>query len=135
MTRVLRKGTRRDWHRYAVRQANGRTMWTGATTTNHNTVDCEKYVYGEFELLTDVRSNIVKPEPLIQTKLVHRQAIFFGFGVELDRRYEVFAVNGDRLDITLSNLGIRDTETREEFGCHAFFAANDNEAVARKRFA
>ena len=126
MAKALKKGTRRDFYRYVTRTPDGRQIWTGNTTTNHNTVDCEKYVYGDFELLEDIRSNLVKAKKLVHTTLVHRIMIFINFGVELDRRYEVYAINGNRLDISLSNLGIRDTKTGNEMGCHEFFAANDN---------
>jgi len=126
MAKALKKGTRRDFYRYVTRTQDGRQIWTGNTTTNHNTVDCEKYVYGDFELLEDIRSNLVKPKKLIHTTLVHRIMIFIHLGVELERRYKVYSINGDRLDISLSNLGVRDTRTGEEKGCHEFFAANDN---------
>lgn len=128
-------GTKRDFYGLIDRKPDGRMLWRGATTTNHNTVDCEKYEYGDFELVTDVRSNIVKPTRLVHTKLVHRIMVYLTFGIELDRRYDVFALNGNRLDITPSNLGIRDTKSRQEWQAHEFFAANSNNLQALSKAA
>lgn len=47
-----RSGHKGTFWKNVFKRSDGKWMWTGSTNTNHNTVDCEKYHYGEFELVS-----------------------------------------------------------------------------------
>lgn len=109
------------------RRSDGKWIWQGRTNTNHNTVDCEKYEYGEYELCSKETSNLAKPVRTHKSKMAHRIVLFLTYGREVPSSYDVFPANGDHLDINPNNLWLRDRKTRHEVAADVFFrAANDN---------
>lgn len=97
-----------------VKHDDKRWEWTGYQNTNHNTVDCQKYHYGEFELCTRQTANTSKPKRLIKTKMAHRIAVYLFYGFEVSSDYDVFPINGDHLDINPNNLMLRHKKSRKE---------------------
>lgn len=106
--------------------ADGKWCWTGVVNNNHNTVDCESYDYGEFELTTDESSNLAKPKRRIKTKMAHRVAVYLSYGVEVPAGFDVFPKNGDHLDLNPLNLWVRSKTGRQEWSAAEFCASNDN---------
>lgn len=102
-------------------------LWTGYKNTNHNTVDCDKYEYGEYELVSRETSNLAKPTRVHKSKMAHRIVLFLTYGRPVPSDYDVFPVNGNHLDINPDNLSLRDRKTRQEITAASFFdVANDN---------
>lgn len=109
------------------KQADGKWIWFGHTNNNHNTVDCESYDYGEFELCTRETANDARPKKAHASKMAHRVVLFLTYGRPVPESCDVFPFNGDHLDINPSNLGVRNKKTRMEVSSAEFFAvANDN---------
>lgn len=122
-----RSGHAATFWKNVLKQPDGKWMWLGHTNTNHNTVDCRKYEYGEYELVTRETSNLSRPQKAHASKLAHRIILFLVYGRELSRQYEVFPLFGDYLDINPDHLGVRDVKTRREMPAPEFFEiANDN---------
>lgn len=113
------------WRNVRMRD-DGAWEWAGYKNNNHNTVDCESYDYGEFELTTDETSNLSRPTRRIRSKMAHHVSVFLTYGTEVPRGYEVFPRNGDHLDINPQNLWVRSKASREEWPAAIFCAANDN---------
>lgn len=108
-------GTEDDFWSRVDKRDDAQWLWTGRTNTNHNTVDCQRYEYGHFDLDGH------------HSKMAHRIMIYLTYGRELTRDYEVFAYDDNRLNIHPDNLGIRNVATRAEQRASDFFAAaNDN---------
>lgn len=122
-----RSGNAKTFWRNVAKQPDGRHLWTGAINNNHNTVDCESYDYGEFELTTEESSNLAKPKRRIKSKMVHRVCVFLTYGVEVPPGFDVFPKNGDHLDVNPDNLWVREKRGRQEWPASEFCAANDNE--------
>lgn len=109
------------------KRPDGKWIWVGRTNTNHNTVDCQKYHYGEFELVSRETSNLSKPVKIHTSKMAHRIILHLTYGRPVPSQYEVFPSNGDHLDINPDNLCVRHVRTREEMAASKFFdVANDN---------
>ncbi len=119
-----KQGVARTFWKNVEQRADGRWMWTGAKNTNHNTVDCQKYEYGNFKLYADYRTDA----KACNSEMAHHVILFLTFGQELDTtKYEVTPINGDHLDINPDNLAVRNRSTREVTAAAMFFAAaNDN---------
>lgn len=123
-----RSGHAGTFWKNVVKHANGKWEWTGRTTTNHNTVDCQKYHYGEFELCTRESALRSKPIKAHTSKLAHRIILFLTYGRPVPADCEVFHYDNDHLNINPNNLGVRDTNTRVEMTAAKFFeVANDND--------
>lgn len=119
-----RRGIPRVFWRNVDKRDDGKWVWTGSKNTNHNTVDCQKYEYGEFVL----EASLHKPFGLLcRSHMAHIICLFLTFGRELDTlAYEVTPANGDHLDINPDNLLVRNKRTREVLPSSVFFATNDN---------
>lgn len=128
VARDKREGTEYTFWRNVDKRDDGKWIWTGAKNTNHNTVDCQKYEYGNFALYGDWRTNVKACNSI----MAHIVILFLIYGRELDtERYEVTPLNGDHLDINPDNLAVRNKETRIVVPSAGFFAAdNDNNGLA-----
>lgn len=117
----------RQFWKNVDKREDGKWIWTGAKNTNHNTVDCEKYEYGNFALYDSYRATA----KALKSEMAHIVILFLTYGRELDTsRYEVTPINGDHLDINPTNLAVRDKATREVVPASRFFAAvNDNHGM------
>lgn len=123
----MRSGHDGTFWKNVTKQADGKWIWTGQKNNNHNTVDCESYDYGVFDLCSRETSNFAKPTSIHHSKMAHRVSLFLTYGRPVPKQYEVFPVNGDHLDVNPDNLGVRDTKTRATMSAAAFFdVANDN---------
>lgn len=115
------------------KQEDGKWVWTGHTNNNHNTVDCESYDYGVFELCSRETANNYKPKKIHASDMAHRVVLFLTYGrpVPDPKRFFVFPINGDHLDINPENLGVRDVKTGAKVTSAEFFkVANDNHEFA-----
>lgn len=134
-----RSGTARTFWRNVVKQPDDVWLWTGSKNNNHNTVDCDSYDYGVFELVTDDTQYDAKPKPRIKTKMAHHVSVYLTYGVELstDRKsgFDVFPANGNHLDVNPDNLWVRSIKTRQELPAAVFCAANDNSVMKAKAVA
>lgn len=125
-------GTARTFWRNVKKQDDGVWLWISPSkNSNHNTVDCKKYDYGVFTLVTDETQFNAKPTKRIKSDMAHHVAIFLTYGIELstDRKtgFDVFPANGNHLDVNPDNLMVRDLQTRAEMPAAMFCAANDNQ--------
>lgn len=77
-------------------------IWEGQTNNNHNTVDCESYDYGVFQL-----------EGCL-TQLVHRIIYYIKTGSELEREVEVTTLCGNHLCVNPEHLGLVDSRIRKD---------------------
>ena len=128
----MRSGHAGTFWKNVHKREDGKWLWTGHKNTNHNTVDCKKYEYGEYELCSRETSNFSKPTKIHQSKMAHRIILFLTYGRPVPSSYEVFPSNGDHLDINPENLWIREKKTGAEVPASEFFAvANDNNSIAR----
>ena len=128
----MRSGHDGTFWKNVSKQPDGKWIWTGYKNTNHNTVDCEKYHYGEFELCTRETSNLAKPTRAHKSKMAHRIILFLTYGRPIPSTHDVFPFNGDHLDINPDNLGVRDKKTGAEVTADKFFeVANDNGSSVR----
>jgi hypothetical protein len=94
---------------------NGPWLWVGDTNNNHNTVDCDSYDYGQFNLEGH------------RSKMAHRISLFLTFGCEVPSTHDVFPLIGkNHLDVNPYHLGVRDRKTGTEMSAAEYFAANDN---------
>lgn len=120
------------------KQPDGKWMWTGLTNNNHNTVDCDSYDYGVFELCSRETANEHKPTKIHESTMAHRISLFLTYRrpVPDPKRYYVFPLNGDHLDINPENLGIRNIKTGVKLTAAQFFdVANDNIPVQDRKAA
>ncbi|MBB6299924.1 hypothetical protein [Rhizobium leucaenae] len=128
----MRSGHDGTFWRNVSKQPDGKWIWTGQKNTNHNTVDCEKYFYGEFELVSKETSNFAKPTRVHASKMAHRISLFLTYHRPVPAAYDVFPFNGDHLDINPENLWIREKKTGAEVSAEKFFeVANDNDGLMR----
>lgn len=128
----MRSGHAGTFWKNIRKQEDGKWVWVGRTNTNHNTVDCEKYHYGEYELVSRETSNFAKPTKVHASKMAHRIILFLTYGRPVPSAYDVFPFNGDHLDINPDNLGIREKKTGVEVSAAKFFeVANDNDSGMR----
>jgi hypothetical protein len=125
-----RSGHEATFWRNVDKREDGRWMWNGQTNNNHNTVDCESYDYGVYELVSRETANLSKPKKIHKSNMAHRISVYLTYGVEIpsDRKtgFDVFPINGEHLDINPSNLGVRSIATGQEWTAAVFCAANDN---------
>lgn len=119
-----KQGEPRVFWKNVEQRADGKWIWTGAKNTNHNTVDCEKYEYGNFALYADYRAK----DKAIKSEMAHHVILFLTYGREIDTTtHEVTPLNDDHLDINPGNLAVRNKQTRIVVPSAQFFAAmNDN---------
>jgi len=125
-----RSGHEGTFWRNVEKQDDGRWMWMGQKNNNHNTVDCESYDYGVYELVSRETAYHAKPKKIHKSNMAHRISVFLTYGVEVpsDRKsgFDVFPLNGEHLDINPSNLGVRSITTGQEWTAAAFCVAKDN---------
>jgi len=125
----MRSGHEGTFWKNVVKHDNGRWEWIGFTNNNHNTVDCDSYDYGVFELCSRETANDHKPKKIHASSMAHRVVLFLTYGrpVPSPNRFYVFPYNGDHLDINPANLGVRDIKTGTKVTAAEFFeVANDN---------
>lgn len=91
----------------------GPWIWTGETNTNHNTVDCDKYVYGQFDLAG------------CKSKMAHRISLFLTYGREVPSTHDVFPMVGaDHLNVNPMHLGVREKVSRLISSATEYFSHN-----------
>lgn len=124
----MRSGHSGTFWKNVIKYPDGKWEWVGRKNTNHNTVDCQKYEYGEYELVSRETSNFSKPKVIHKSKLAHRIVLFLTYGRPVPSDYEVFHYDNDHLNINPANLGVRHVKTRIEMTAAKFFeVANDND--------
>lgn len=112
------KGTEAQFWRHIDKRSDTEWIWTGRTNNNHNTADTKNYDYGVFALEG------------CDSELVHRIMIYLTYGRELTRSFDVFAYDGNRLNVHPDNLGVRNVRSRHEQSAADYFSvANDNRAA------
>jgi hypothetical protein len=118
-------GPREFWHNVDKSAGeSGPWLWTGDTNNNHNTVDCDSYDYGQFNLDGH------------RSKMAHRIVLFLTFGVEVPSSHDVFPMVGNNhLNINPNHLGVREKRTGLEMSAAEYFAANDNTPRQEERVA
>lgn len=122
-----RSGHSGTFWKNVIRWPNGRWEWVGQTNNNHNTVDCESYNYGVFDLVSRETSNFAKPASIHKSKLAHRIILFLTYGRPVPDGCDVFHYDNDHLNINPDNLGVRNKATGVEMSAAKFFeVANDN---------
>lgn len=128
----MRSGHEGTFWKNVSKNPDGKWIWTGHKNNNHNTVDCQSYDYGEFELCTRETANDRTPKKAHDSKMAHRIGLFLIYGRPVPKQYDVFPFNGDHLDINPENLGIREKKTGAEVPAAKFFeVANDNDSGMR----
>lgn len=131
-----RSGTAKTFWSNVVKRQDGVWLWTGYTNNNHNTVSCDSYDYGEFELITDETQYNSKPTRILKSKMAHHVSVFLTYGVEIPTSrktgYDVFPANANHLDVNPDNLWVRSISTRQELRAAEFCAANDNSSEKAK---